>query len=296
MFERWRASRNPSNLDDWGLKCSGNQGASIFRYSFYPSEVWCQCWKVLIMLIITKFGQPRRRTFEDFQGHNLFHTVVFHSSWKLSLDLLPGVFVPKNFQIGRNSCRWARNPEPPHSQIRKTQHDKRSRFQPGTQRHPSKDVFFRGLLHGIKEASTTDTALQVSMPIALWNNIAKHERTSSHIWCNVSSLNFHEVSNSSKWGNEAYQAHEVEIWFGRGSLKISRSQRFTPSLCLKNTSNNISWSGNKRTNRFCWQKSSSTVSACTIEDIVHHISHLLLRSACFFSSPRGDCHRTGRNK
>ena len=213
-----------------------------------------------------------------------------------SLDLLPGIFVPKNFQIGRNSCRWARNPEPPQSQIRKTQHDKRSRFQPGTQRHPSKDVFFRGLLHGIKEASTTDRALQVSMPIALWNNIAKHERTSSHIWCNVSSLNFHEVSNSSKWGNEAYQAHEVEIWFGRGSLKISRSQRFTPSPCLKNTSNNISWSGNKSTSRFCWQKSSSTLSACTIEDIVHHISHLLLRSACVFWSPRGDCHRTGRNK
>ena len=289
MFERWRASRNPSNLDDWGLKCSGNQGASIysiFRYSFYPSEVWCQCWKVLIMLIITKFGQPRRRTLEDFQGHNLFHTVVFHSSWKLSLDLLPGIFVPKNFQIGRNSCKWARNPESPHSQIRKTQHDKRSQG------------FISKLLHGIKEPSATDRALQVSMPIALWNNIAKHERTSSHIWCNVSSLNFHEVSNSSKWGNEAYQAHEVEIWFGRGSLKISRSQRFTPSLCLKNTSNNISWSGSKSTSRyrFCWQKSSSTLSACTIEDIVHHISHLLLKSAWFFSSPQGDCHRTGRKK
>ena len=213
MFERSRASRNPSNLYVWGLKCSGNQGASIysiFRYSFYPSEVWCQCWKVLIMLIITKFGQPRRRTFEDFQGHNLFHTVVFHSSWKLSLDLLPGVFVPKNFQIGRNSCRWARNPEPPHSQIRKTQHDKRSRFQPGTQRHPSKDVFFRGLLHGIKEASTTDRALQVSMQIALWHNIAKHGRTSSHIWCNKCPL-----STSTRFpiaANEAMKPTRLMRW------------------------------------------------------------------------------------
>ena len=259
MSERWRAWRNPSNLDVWGLKCSGNQGASTFRCYFYSSEVWCQCWKVLIMLImliITKpnavkhLCPPRSIEGEPFKISKVTTSLTrwsFTQAENFSLDLLPGVFVPKNFQIGRNSCRWARNPEPPHSQIRKTQHDKRSRFSP-----VRRDIFPRMCFPEICMVykKRVPQIVSGSMPIALWHNIMKHERTSqiaskrspncSDRVQQVSSLNLHKVSNSSKWGNEAYQDQEVEIWFGRRSSKISGSQRFPPSLCLKNTSNNIS--------------------------------------------------------